>query len=274
MKVAKFSVSDTIESNLHNISVLCPFHDCLIWEGSHEDKKLQMLSLQDTPSLINEITLAFYDCSISSISGRETLYLSDHINKLIVSVSIDGTIKHLKDVYPLVPLCVHVTGNDEIVFGVVDQNSYEVDTRCIRLIIKMTMDGDILHEYQFDDRIIRLFTIPIQCDVNPINDDILVVDSSGNSSGSVVCCTKDDHLRFRYTGNWNKTSGVFNPTDVICTNEGLIFVCDINNSIYILDINGNLVKYICTTDSNIYNPQFKNICLYHCRYNLKFLNVF
>jgi hypothetical protein len=62
-----------------------------------------------------------------------------------------------------VPLCVHVTGNDEIVFGVVDQNSYEVDTRCIRLIIKMTMDGDILHEYQFDDRIIRLFTIPIQC---------------------------------------------------------------------------------------------------------------
>jgi hypothetical protein len=53
VKVAKFSVSDTIESNLHNISVACPFHDCLIWEGSHEDKKLQMLSLQDTPSLIH-----------------------------------------------------------------------------------------------------------------------------------------------------------------------------------------------------------------------------
>lgn len=59
VKVTKLSVSDTIESNLHNISVLCPFRDCLIWEGSHEDKKLQMLSLQDTPSLINEIALTF-----------------------------------------------------------------------------------------------------------------------------------------------------------------------------------------------------------------------
>lgn len=47
---------------------------------------------------------------------------------------------------------------------------------------------------------------------------------------------------------------MLNPTDVICTNEGVIFVCAINNSIHILDINGNLVKYICTTDSNIYNP--------------------
>lgn len=182
VKVAKLTVCDTIESNLHNISVLCPLPDCFIWEGSHEDKKLQMLSLQDVPSLINEIALTFYDCSISSMSDRETVYLSDHINKLIVSVSIDGTIKYLKDVYPLVPLCVHVTGNDEIVFGAVDQNSYEVDTRSIRLIVKMTMDGDMLHEYQFDDRMIRLFTIPIRCDVNPINDNILVVDSSGNSS--------------------------------------------------------------------------------------------
>lgn len=74
---------------------------------------------------------------------------------------------------------------------------------------------------------IRLFTIPIRCDVNPINDDIIVVDSSG----SVVCGTKDAHLRFRYTGSWNKTSGVVNTTDVISTNEGLIVVCDINNSI-------------------------------------------
>jgi hypothetical protein len=49
----------------------------------------------------------------------------------------------------------------------------------------------------------------------------------------------------------NKTSGVFNPTDVICTNEGLIFVCDINNYIHILDINGNLVT-TCTYKENKY----------------------
>lgn len=65
VKVVKLSVCDTIESSLHNISVLCYFlRDCFIWEGSHEDKKFQMLGLQDTPSLINEITLAFNDCSI------------------------------------------------------------------------------------------------------------------------------------------------------------------------------------------------------------------
>lgn len=246
---------ETIEpTKLQVISLISPCGERQACVGGIKSKTIQLVDLANPSSPKHEISMTFYDFA-TSVDGN-LLYISDFENKSLKALSKDGNLKTIRDFNTLFPTCVHVTSHDEIFVGIVESDSEKIQTDSRRAILKLSPQGNINVNLEFDPRGIRLFTVPYRCSVNETNNHVVVIDKYTPYTGRVIGIDEKGNVQFRYSGLESGTRNkLFMPTDIKCTYHGYTLICDIDNhSVHILDRNGTFIQNISTLDVKIMHP--------------------
>jgi hypothetical protein len=122
---------------------------------------------------------------------------------------------------------------------------YELDYYSRRLVRHMTLTGDVIHEYEYqEDGQTRLFTLPYRVKQNG-NSDICIVNRTSKYTGHVVILSSSGRVRSVYHRDNLKKD--FCPHDVECDSRCDILVTDVyNHLIHLLSPTGEFLKFLLT----------------------------
>ncbi|XP_062581882.1 uncharacterized protein LOC134243659 [Saccostrea cucullata] len=120
-------------------------------------------------------------------------------------------------------------------------------------VLRMTYEGVTLQEIMKEGDEKHLYSRPICISTN-INQDICVSDVNKHS---IVVVDRTGLFRFAYSGGgFYENREDFKPTELDNDSIGNIAASDLrNNLVHLLDIDGNLLKYVLTTMDGISEPR-------------------
>lgn len=118
-------------------------------------------------------------------------------------------------------------------------------------LIQLTPSGQYISSTTYNkDGKTPLFENPNSISSNR-NGDLIISDSGKR----VTVLTKDRKLKFIYNGHYGKLRTSFNPSYTATDRYSHIIISDFSNSaIHLLDVDGNLVKYLLTSENGIQRP--------------------
>ncbi|XP_061178470.1 uncharacterized protein LOC133187129 [Saccostrea echinata] len=182
------------------------------------------------------------------------VYFTDFDNNTISCLSPSGSVSTVISTDPLVPLgiCQSVDGGLLVTLRDMELDDYKLDSRSRRLVRHITVTGDVIHEYEYqEDGQTRLFTLPYSVTQNS-NSDICVVNLTSNTTGELVILSPSGNMKSIYRGQ-NLTED-FWATDVVCDSLCNILVTDLCNSqIHLLSPDGEFLKFLLT-ENKVYYP--------------------
>ncbi|XP_048753568.2 uncharacterized protein LOC125664803 [Ostrea edulis] len=197
-----------------------------------------------------------YNVTASDICVTDTgdAYFTDYKDNTIGRLSPSGSVSTVVSTLPLSPIAICQSINGGLLVTLKDSktNSFELKSDSKRLLRHITMTGDDIREYEFqEDGKTRLFTVPIKVKQNG-NSDICVANYTSDVTGNVVILSSSGCLRSVYHGqNLNKD---FCPCDVVCDSRCNILVTDLNNHrIHLLSPGGEFLKFLLT-ENEVDNP--------------------
>ena len=199
-------------------------------------------------SIIKEFPLPEFDFYDFCFDRRyNQILFCNRRNNCLMAISSDYRTRKVKCFKPLHPSCVAVSQDGYIFVGLISGYSYN-ETDEARKVIKMNRKGKICLEIKFIEEGKKLFNIPHRCTINPINNDIVVANTTG-SVGEIVDFDSSGKLCFTYKGGRFKTS--FRPYGLTCSPHGNIICCsDSSVDIHILSSRGVLLERIDITSTS------------------------
>ncbi|XP_061195776.1 uncharacterized protein LOC133204003 [Saccostrea echinata] len=139
-----------------------------------------------------------------------------------------------------------------------DDDPYNPDSTCRRLVRSITLSVRKVKEIEFDAKYNRLFTFPTRVIQNK-NTDICVIDMKECDVGEVHVLSSSGVSRFGYRGCGINQKNPFCPSACVCDSEHNIIVTDIYNSlINIIHSDGELLKIIYMQEN--LEPSCMSIC--------------
>lgn len=167
----------------------------------------------------------------------------------IKKIKRNGKIVQFVDTKPLWPCCICTSPTGHFYVGCADGYNYDVTSKNVRIVMKLSSDGRVLKKIQFDERGERLFTRPIKVQTND-KGMLWVRDRTAQYKGRVVVLhNQDNDVRFVYNGvKNNRITEVFNPAELTSAGDGTMLISDINNYIiHAVDENGVLLYLLGST---------------------------
>ena len=149
------------------------------------------------------------------------------------------------------PAFVTITNAGELLISMWDEDSYSRTSSSRRLVRRMTMEGEEVCVYEYDnDGKTPLFTRPTKT-VQHNNGDVCIIDRFKNNTdmatGVVYGFDIRGNVKFRYTGRQDKHP--FNPLDMCCDMLGNTITSDTkNHNVHMIDTEGNFIRYLVTPD--------------------------
>ena len=145
---------------------------------------------------------------------------------------------------PLHPTGISHTKEGDILVTLRDNNSnFDINPSSRRLVQRMTLTGNVLHTYEFQEDNKRLFTLPAKTIENG-NLDVCVVNRLSAYWGEVVILNRHADDVIRYKGlNPHK----FSPLDIACDSSNRIIVSDIYRkykSLHLLSPDGEFLHFL------------------------------
>jgi hypothetical protein len=131
-------------------------------------------------------------------------------------------------VSPLITTGIHVTNNNDIILGVMEEDTFKLtDTSC-RKIIVFGENKKEKQSYQYNKHKQRLFTYPFR--ITDVNFDIVVIDRTSEDDGRVVVLGKEGDVKWIFQGHpqINTEDKPFDPKDIVTTSVGNVIVADSN----------------------------------------------
>jgi hypothetical protein len=188
------------------------------------------------------------------------VYFTDYKAGAIGRLTPSGSVSTVVSTHPLTPLviCQSVDGGLLVTLRDTESELYEVESCSRRLVRHVTLTGDVIHEYEYqEDGQTRLFTVPYSVKQNG-NSDICVVNNTSKTKGHVVILSSVGHVSSVYHGeNLNKD---LCPYDVECDSGCKILVGDPHNHvIHLLSPDGQFLKFLLT-EKEVHLPTA--FCLY------------
>ena len=161
------------------------------------------------------------------------ILLSDIDNKCIKSISADKTVKTLFKLQwtPFGLCCLH-SGDIAVTFGVEGR------------VVIYSASGKVIKELDKE-----LFTRPHSVAQSKVNSDLYISDPR---AGKVVALDKDYRVRYQYTGQRDR--GPFSPRGLCTDNAGHVLITDINDTVHILDRNGQFRQFLLTGKQGLRRP--------------------
>ncbi|XP_062616066.1 E3 ubiquitin-protein ligase TRIM45-like [Saccostrea cucullata] len=181
-----------------------------------------------------------------------SIFFSDIENKMVKRLSNDlheeATMRF--DWYPM-GLCISQSGHILVCAAFLPWQATDASDR--GKVLRMSYKGVTLQEIMKDGEEKHLYCRPI-CISENINQDICVSDSRRHS---VAVVDRTGLLRFVYEGGgFHKDQEEFGPAELDTDSIGNIAVSDhTNNLVHLLDVDGNLIKYLLTAKEDIFGPR-------------------
>ncbi|XP_062599037.1 uncharacterized protein LOC134260500 [Saccostrea cucullata] len=231
---------------------------------------LDDISLTETSSFEKAIELVNekgerkhkYDITANDVCVTDTgeVYFTDSSNSSISCLSPSGSVSKIISTDPLVPggICQSVDGGLLVTMMDEESEDYELDSHSRRLVRHITMTGDVIHEYEYqEDGQTRLFTVPFRITQNSYST-ICVMNSTSLKTGHLVIISPSGRLKCFYQGQ--NLPKAFWPADVVCDSLCNILVIDMNNiQIHLLSPSGEFLKFLLT-DNEVYHPTRLSLC--------------
>ncbi|XP_065925641.1 uncharacterized protein [Magallana gigas] len=188
------------------------------------------------------------------VTDNGDVYATDYKNKSIVRLSPSGSVSTVFRTDPLLPLgnCQSTEGGLLVSLRDTESKRYQLDSSSRRLVRHVTLNGDVICEYEFqEDGQTRLFTVPWRVKQS-INTDICVVNWTSEYTGElmILSVTGSPKLLVVYRGQ--KLVYKFKPIDVVFDSHCNIIVSDtFNSKIHLLSPDGEFMKYVATVTDPI-----------------------
>lgn len=171
------------------------------------------------------------------------VYVNDVSHNFIIRHSPSGSVSVVFSTAPLEPvgICQSIKGEILLTLRDVKSTFYELNPESRRLVRHMTLTGDVIHEYEFqEDGRTRLFVLPHRVKQNG-NSDICVVNWTSRNTHELVILSLCGYMKCVY----NEQNLML--SDVECDSNCNIIVCDINgHKIHLLSPDGEFMKYLLT----------------------------
>jgi hypothetical protein len=163
-------------------------------------------------------------------------------------------------VSPLITTGIHVTHNNDIILGVMeDGDTYKLTDKSCRKIIVFGENKKEKQSYQYNKHKQRLFTAPYR--ITDVNSDIVVIDLTSDD-GKVVVLGKEGVVKGIYQGHpqINTEDKPFDPRDIVTTSVGNVIVADCDNhALHVISGEGELLTYKVMSDQGVILPMSLDI---------------
>ncbi|XP_062586491.1 uncharacterized protein LOC134248082 [Saccostrea cucullata] len=236
--------TDSFQYSVNSVLILEALSDdrCLLM--AKDSKYIKLVNKQGEKKSIfsfGDVCSEFDFCAFS-----KNIYFTTENS--ICKLCLSGSNSTVCSTDPLKPLGICDSENDGFLVSLIDSkfdDIDEIDTSCRRLVEHLTLTGDVIREYEFqEDGQTRLFTVPYKLCQNK-NSDICVVNMTSDSKGEVVIVSVSGHQRSVFRGQNLKDD--FWPTDIVCDSICNILVTDhLNSRIHLLSPDGKFLKYPLT----------------------------
>lgn len=228
----------------------------MFWIGDLRAQCIQLVQVVGDRKLrtLAKINTRFIDFGVCQT--QKSLWISCVEDNCLSVVTLQGKKVNVKNFQPLLPTCVHVTPRGTVMLGLSEKRSLWLDKDSVRKLVVFRPPDIVLLEIERDAQGMLLFTFPLRCSVNQKTDDLLVIDSTGRTSGRLLAFSEEGSLQYVYTGDGSLIlEKPFDPTGVTSVSMGNVVVCDYSNHLFhVLDTNGMLLKAVIASELAIEMP--------------------
>ncbi|VDI06355.1 Hypothetical predicted protein [Mytilus galloprovincialis] len=242
--VPEIGLRETYQSDFVDVTKILFYDDNTAFLESFHSEKLQKVKFENHEIKVKgEIQIKVFDMALIN---DEDLLVSSRKCDLILYTK-DGQFKTFKSFSPLKTFCVYVTKDSKIIVGLTESYPITVPPPidCIRRLVVMNKDGDMLHTIEYDRDNQRLLSYP--CRVQTLNDKTVVVDIiNREEEGRVIMLDYGGQLHWTYNGcnSINSDQVKFYPRDVAITSTDLILASDVeNHAIHVLNPAGEVIVW-------------------------------
>jgi hypothetical protein len=248
----ELKVLKSYTTNLFVVDRLVLLDKTTAWISSYRDNIIRKVVIDDKIQTIKEIPVEIYDMTLTKSNDILISSINSSDVKLITQ---SGQIKPFLSVSPLITTGIHVTNNNDIILGVMEEDTYKLTDKSCRKIIVFGENKKEKQSYQYNKHKQRLFTVPYR--ITNVNSDIVVIDSTSNDDGRVVVLGKEGGVKWTYQGHpqINTEDKPFDPWDIVTTSVGNVIVADYNNhTLHVISGGGELLTYKVMSDQGVIYP--------------------
>jgi hypothetical protein len=212
---------------------------------------IKKVVMDDKIQTIKEIPVQIYDMTLTKSNDILIAINSSDVKLLTQS----GQIKPFLSVSPLITTGIHVTQNNDIILGVIENDTYKLTDKSCRKIIVFGENKKEKQSYQYNKHKQRLFTFPYR--ITDVNSDIVVIDLTSDDDGRVVVLGKEGGVKWIYQGHpqINTEDKTFNPLGIVTTSVSNVIVADFNNhTLHVISGEGELLTYKVMSDQGVILP--------------------
>ncbi|XP_048753539.1 uncharacterized protein LOC125664772 [Ostrea edulis] len=187
------------------------------------------------------------------VSSDGAHIFTDFEDDEIKKMDENGIVSTVVSTKPLTPIGIAKAQSGDLLVALVDDYSFKLNTSSKRLVKMISTDGEEKRNYEFErDGTTKLFTKPHRVFHN-YNNDICVIDQTGQSSGVLRVLSLDGAVRFDYRGHYVKKR--FDPRGLVCDVYCNIIVTDcLHNFIHMLSPCGEFIRYLVTKQETFDSP--------------------
>ena len=253
-KCLEFNLTKSYTTDLSRVNRLVSLDYKTAWVNNSKRKVLRQVVLDDNIQTIKEIPVHIHDMALTQSNDILMSIVDSSEVKLL---TISGEIQPFLSVAPLYPLGIHVTNNNNIILGAMEEGDpFKLTDRSCRKVIVLGENNKEIQSYQYNKHKQRLFTVPYR--VTGVNSDIVVIDRTSNDEERVVVLGKEGDVKWTYQGHpqINTENKPFNPTDIVTTSVGNVIVTDHkNNALHVISgEGGQLLTYKVMSDQGAIFP--------------------
>lgn len=227
-----------------NVFSMCPISNDSVLLHCEGDYENAAVSLDGTVEQTMTLDFIANDFVINS----DTIFMVS--DGKIYLMTLDGEKKGEISTSPLIPICLCLAHDGDILVTMADELSFKISYKSRRLVRKMTTSGDKVKTYEYDG-LSRLFMCPTGIDENT-NGDICVTDSTSKTEGQLLILEHGGGLKTTYRGEVDGQK--FKPLRVKCDTKGNIIISDSYKLIHLLNSNGKLVRHLMTRNELTFVP--------------------
>ena len=190
-----------------------------------------------------------------TLTKSNDILISIVVSSDVKLITQSGQIKPFLSLSPLLPTGIHVTNNNDIILGVVEECTFKLTEKSCRKIIVFGENKKEKQSYQYNKHKQRLFTLPYR--ITDVNGDIVVIDSTSDDDGRVVVLGKEGDVKWIYQGHpeINTEDKTFNPLGIVTTSVGNVIVADCDNhTLHVISGGGELLTYKVMSDQGVILP--------------------
>lgn len=245
-----------LQTSLSSVTSICVLLNGTLWVGCASSRRLELIvekncAIDIPPIMTNVVGFALGmsgDLFVTDIEHCKVRRREHHSGKLTL----------VKTFKPIQPVSIHISSvvsPDSIYVGLIDcshKSSDDYDD-IIGTVVVMSSEGEI-NTTIGNGRPTEL-RIPNRLTTCKFSKCLLIIDSLSPGNGRIVSLAQNNTVHFTYNPVQNNTLNTFNPTDLVCSQDGKTVICDNGNDLlHVIDNNGLLDYYIDTKSCGIEKP--------------------